>query len=871
MLFVYYVIGFFRKCIKCVRENISCFYIVLISVCLINLWGGVLADKIFIDLWNLLELKEGRSLQFLIYTLCLGFVYYGWHFSKKHIDSQSYTILAIIFISYAYYKWVDDSFSFLNAIGQIDCFQLLAFALLIGFILGKISEIKGGQLSTLKCSPQPTEPLQSEISPLQFYRDEPVCNVKYDRYHFAEFAKRLSATIRQREFTDSYSIGITAPWGAGKTSMLNFLRDDLLQYNDVIIIDFNARVSANVNCIQSDFLSIIATQLSQYHTGMKSVVKDYMEDLNVLARDTIWSKVLGIIHINDATDSREKIQKAVAALNKKIVILIDDLDRLTGEEILEVLKLINKNASFQNTVFVTAYDKQYVNTVLGSVVCCPEGRDFTDKYFNMELPLPESLNNQRSSFLFYELKRLFREGFITNLTEQDIEQSFLHVVGLAENYLPTMRDVKRFMSAFCASYLPLQKNVKFSDFFIVSLLKYAEPNIYERLKLKDFFDIVSDFAYDYRNIYILKADEKHMKQPYFDALRLMFPQHTSGDLESMNKKGYLHVYWKNCFDTYFFNMEYYKVYCEDLDRLLKKNIKDAEVKQLFKQWEGRYINTDIRDYLLMIKDNQNTQEQLAEYLKIGILCYKYTHDEELFSIFCRYLYYYSWGEWEKKFDFLSKEEYKNYIKKVLECEDDLTATTAFLQKVLSSQISNKELRADDCVFTDSELSDICLIRLQRGIALFKEGKLNPIDIYDLFLACIKDIAPKTSEADGYILMPEAIRSLTESMYREPQRYIYNMVSHQMIDSHTIKFIFNSDIPFRKIFCSNDDFVNYIRSIETEGNNKLRKATNFLSEYFELCKTQHTNQPIFTFKGKADKVKPYSYATYELILESETIE
>lgn len=427
------------------------------------------------------------------------------------------------------------------------------------------------------------------------------------------------------------------------------------------------------------------------------------------------------------------------------------------------------------------------------------------------------------------------------------------------------------MSAFCASYLPLQKNVKFSDFFIVSLLKYAEPNIYERLKLKDFFDIVSDFAYDYRNIYILKADEKHMKQPYFDALRLMFPQHTSGDLESMNKKGYLHVYWKNCFDTYFFNMEYYKVYCEDLDRLLKKNIKDAEVKQLFKQWEGRYINTDIRDYLLMIKDNQNTQEQLAEYLKIGILCYKYTHDEELFSIFCRYLYYYSWGEWEKKFDFLSKEEYKNYIKKVLECEDDLTATTAFLQKVLSSQISNKELRADDCVFTDSELSDICLIRLQRGIALFKEGKLNPIDIYDLFLACIKDIAPKTSEADGYILMPEAIRSLTESMYREPQRYIYNMVSHQMIDSHTIKFIFNSDIPFRKIFCSNDDFVNYIRSIETEGNNKLRKATNFLSEYFELCKTQHTNQPIFTFKGKADKVKPYSYATYELILESETIE
>lgn len=93
---------------------------------------------------------------------------------------------------------------------------------------------------------------------------------------------------------------------------------------------------------------------------------------------------------------------------------------------------------------------------------------------------------------------------------------------------------------------------------------------------------------------------------------------------------------------------------------------------------------------------------------------------------------------------------------------------------------------------------------------------------------------------------------------------YGFASNDRFSYYQVHF--NSDIPFRKIFCSNDDFVNYIRSIETEGNNKLRKATNFLSEYFELCKTQHTNQPIFTFKGKADKVKPYSYATYELFLK-----
>lgn len=66
-----------------------------------------------------------------------------------------------------------------------------------------------------------------------------------------------------------------------------------------------------------------------------------MADLNVLSADTPWEKLFGALHIK-MQQTAGKVTKGIAAIGKKIVIIIDDLDRLTGSEILEVLKLITK-------------------------------------------------------------------------------------------------------------------------------------------------------------------------------------------------------------------------------------------------------------------------------------------------------------------------------------------------------------------------------------------------------------------------------------------------------------------------------------------------------------------------------------------------
>ncbi len=235
-----------------------------------------------------------------------------------------------------------------------------------------------------------------------------------------------------------------------------WLKDNLLCLYEIVI--------NRMSC-----LSVLATALSPYHTGMKSTIKDYMADINVLANDTPWMKLLGVFHVKDATESRKKLQEGIDAINKKIIIVIDDLDRLMTDEIMEIFKLITKNAAFKNTIFITTYDKDYINGMFINSLYIPQKQHFSDKYFNMEIDLPDSNKKILSNFLLNELVKMANKGYLTACNEQRLQHGFNKFSTYAERYLLSLRDVKRFLNTFCASYIPIQDEVYFEDYIITSV------------------------------------------------------------------------------------------------------------------------------------------------------------------------------------------------------------------------------------------------------------------------------------------------------------------------------------------------------------------------------------------------------------------
>ncbi len=69
---------------------------------------------------------------------------------------------------------------------------------------------------------------------------------------------------------------------------------------------------------------------------------------------------------SDIKAVKKTIDNMLIKFDKKIVVFIDDLDRLDREEIITVFKLIRLICDFPNVVYVLALDEEVVSLALGS-------------------------------------------------------------------------------------------------------------------------------------------------------------------------------------------------------------------------------------------------------------------------------------------------------------------------------------------------------------------------------------------------------------------------------------------------------------------------------------------------------------------------
>src|SRR5690606_26854395 len=89
---------------------------------------------------------------------------------------------------------------------------------------------------------------------------------------------------------------------------------------------------------------------------------------------------------NSSNEEYNIVNESIKRINKRIIIFIDDLDRLDGDEIISVLKIIRNTGNFKNLVYVSCYDKVYLLNALQRF--SKRNLDIIlDKFFDIEIPL----------------------------------------------------------------------------------------------------------------------------------------------------------------------------------------------------------------------------------------------------------------------------------------------------------------------------------------------------------------------------------------------------------------------------------------------------------------------------------------------------
>lgn len=320
---------------------------------------------------------------------------------------------------------------------------------------------------------------EMELSSQAIDPDNAIVSEEADWLGFSAMAKGLYKDLKVVDLSmSSLTVGVIASWGKGKSSFINLLRKRL-EKDGGIIIPFNPRGSKSVSSIPEDFFDTFAKELSRHYLGFGLLLARYTKHLGLLNQYE-WTRPLGsLLTLVLPGKEQEAVNRTLRELGKRVYVLLDDLDRLSGEEILEVLKLIDRNASFSNTVFIVAYDKAYVNNVLKKHLDHGLAHSFIDKYISWEIPLPEPDKGMLEELIGIELWMKVKDGYPTGYEE--IQRGWKEVGSTIVESLNSVRDLKRYFNLMIPRYNEMKGMVNPAECFLLYLLCYKDFGVYTAL------------------------------------------------------------------------------------------------------------------------------------------------------------------------------------------------------------------------------------------------------------------------------------------------------------------------------------------------------------------------------------------------------
>lgn len=589
-----------------------------------------------------------------------------------------------------------------------------------------------------------------------FLPDLPISDPDSDLLDYSGSAKQLANDLEITQVDYSYSIGLISPWGTGKSSYLNLLEFYLKECKKFIIIKFNPRHSRSSKNIQEDFFDELFSVLNKYDSRFSSSFKRYLKAIDVVSDNKILSFLFDAQKIWDKESEKDKINNAIRRINKKIIIFIEDFDRLLSDEIIEVFKLIDGNASFTNLIFVTAYDKMHINGIIDKAYS-NEYTFFSDKFFTIEIQIP--LRPYDKIFEY------FLDGLCCGLSIKKEEKENYKIIlsthiQFLEEYLTTLRDVKRFLNLFVRHFKQIQGEVDFESYLLLYLIKYKHLDEYLSLYRKNYIGI-NILESSYPTYYL----NEHLKVKSIKILEILFSKTSKYSLRSINNV--------MAFDIYFHESVYGALTIKEMEEIFDTTFEKA--KDLIDRFAFENKHKDLISFLesknILVFDSKIKFERF-----IDILIYMNCKDYEVrlpYFIILKLLYRENIKQILEKYDY-QNIDYNDLIKAKLEgCYPYYPNN---ITKGILIGIINKEFH-EGIIFTKDEVLDISKRALTNLIA--KDPSIKQIHI-NLLYSCISEINQVTRDVS---LDKEMCLKIKELIKKYPKGYLENFVRLGMFSSN----------------------------------------------------------------------------------------
>ncbi|WP_182299880.1 KAP family P-loop NTPase fold protein [Cohnella cholangitidis] len=337
--------------------------------------------------------------------------------------------------------------------------------------------------------------------PAAINSDRPIGDWTEDLLSRREFAEHITRFICRRG-EDSLTVGLFGEWGSGKSSIFNMTKG-LIPKKNTIAFEFKPwYFGVNTHDIIHKFLLQFLEEVQadkQRNVQLNKLLRKYIQALAsvslrppgaVISVKDFLDKSFADVDSLSVNSLKKEIDACLKKLDKKIVVFIDDIDRLDSQEIQMVFKVVRLVADFPNTIYILAMDEQVIVDALGASFykelsigkeeSRKLGQKYLEKFIQVPLYLPKADYQAVAKLCWNGLERTLEEinSKILDDTEAPKAEEFVYQATFLHL---TPRNVKRYLNLVEVFVPMMEDKVNARDLLYLLLIKVTSPSLYEHI------------------------------------------------------------------------------------------------------------------------------------------------------------------------------------------------------------------------------------------------------------------------------------------------------------------------------------------------------------------------------------------------------
>ncbi|MFT5381308.1 MAG: putative KAP-like P-loop ATPase [Alteromonas macleodii] len=331
-----------------------------------------------------------------------------------------------------------------------------------------------------------------------YFNDSPILTKNDDQYGVTLFSETLAKSFLKIKNPVGTTIALHGPWGSGKSSVVNLVKEILKQENveNLTVSEFKSWWFRGEEALALAFLQNLNSIL---RTAFKDKVKDLVPKMGrgLLQAGPVIGSALALTPagplgglIGGAFDFTKrffpegdaleeiflKLSEVLKKENRRFLIIIDDIDRLSPDEVIAIFRLVKSVGKLPNVMYLLVFDRKLAESIVQEKYPS-EGPHFLEKIiqagFELPTPLPTDLNAAVLESIF---------EVCGSPSEEQVVRFMNIFYDVVAQYISSPRHVSRLQNAISVTWPAIASEVNLDDFVALETLRLYEPSLFNAIR-----------------------------------------------------------------------------------------------------------------------------------------------------------------------------------------------------------------------------------------------------------------------------------------------------------------------------------------------------------------------------------------------------